>query len=93
MQCFLNSERIIYDPIFGFHVNVLKSRMGSVTYPENDWKTANADQIIDDCLADLPRNRGLRGCNPNLPILANCYWNKMFELCPAELKIESNCLP
>ncbi|KAL5293358.1 hypothetical protein ACFFRR_011849 [Megaselia abdita] len=90
--CFLNAEGLIYDPINGFHVNAIKRRVGSGTYPENDWKTENADQIIDDCIAELPQNQGVIGCNPNIRTFANCYWNKMFQLCPAEIKNPDKCL-
>lgn len=90
--CFYNAEGILYDPITGVHVKAFKRRLGSAAYPENDWKTANADLIIDECVAELPENRGVIGCNPNLRTLTNCYWNKLFQLCPAEIKNATNCL-
>lgn len=91
MECFINSQTTIYDKISGFNVDILKSKLGAAAYPENDWKTENADQVIDDCLANLPKNRVV-DCSPNIRSFSNCYWNKMFQLCPAEIKNESECL-
>ncbi|KAL5293357.1 hypothetical protein ACFFRR_011848 [Megaselia abdita] len=90
--CFLNAEGIIWEPVNGFHVNAIKRRIGSITYPDNDWKTVNADQIIDDCIEETPQNLGFVGCNPDIRTFANCYWNKMFQTCPDELKNPDSCL-
>lgn len=95
-MCCYNFYRTVYDPVSGFNVIAFKEETGSSTYKGegSEWKSAIADDIIDECFEDVQivpdENTPL--CNPDLRTFVNCYWNKMFRNCPKELKNEKYCL-
>lgn len=86
-----------YDTVFGFHEDEILRLIGSkglaTNGSTNDWKIPIADQSVRQCfnLVDILPNDDTLICNPDISVFGNCYWNKMINACPDDLKNATNC--
>lgn len=66
----------------GIDTGLVKKMMGAgnMMGEASDWKRANADKWIDECLKDTPSGQD---CSQEILDLGHCYLTKIFTNCPS----------
>lgn len=93
-QCYTSQFPSICNNVTGFNLQFLDGFMGkaalNITSP-CDWKNKLGDVPYSPCLSKLTPGSNGFSCPAAILELGECFFNRVFEMCPMYLKNEAEC--
>lgn len=92
-ECFLE-EFPTFCKSSGFDFEILRGLFadeGLKIEDPDDWKNGLGDRLLYECAPEVSNESDLSSCLVASYGLIECYWRRMFQLCPQDLKNQPEC--